>query len=242
MRKTVTPYGEDSGSKREQIELMFDNIAAKYDFLNRLLSLGIDTIWRKKAIGLLAKYQPKKMADIASGTGDFAFEALKLNPEKVYAIDISEGMLSEGRKKAQKRGLENQIEFIKADSESLPYQDDFFDAMTVGFGVRNFDNLEKGLGEMRRCLRPGGGLAILEPSMPVFFPLKQIFYIYFKYFTPFIGRLISKDKKAYEYLPESVEAFPEGEKFVAILKNVGYQNVVWKPLTFGICSLYLCEK
>lgn len=221
---------------------MFDNIAHNYDFLNHLLSAGIDHIWRKKAIKFLRPGKPKVIMDMATGTGDFAMEALKLNPERVVGLDLSEDMLSYGRKKAKKKGVEHIVEYVKGESENLQFDDNTFDAMTVGFGVRNFEQLEKGLSEMLRVLKPGGKLVILEISKPSAFPVKQLFTLYFHYVCPLIGRAFSKDHRAYTYLPESVEAFPHGQAFLDILGQVGYKNAVWTPLTFGICAMYTCEK
>jgi demethylmenaquinone methyltransferase/2-methoxy-6-polyprenyl-1,4-benzoquinol methylase len=237
----VTPYNDTERSKKEQVEEMFDNIAPKYDFLNRLLSAGIDISWRKKAILFLASSKPKLILDVATGTGDFAFEALSLNPEKIIGYDISENMLSYGRIKAQKANVKI-IDFIKGDSEMMPFEDNKFDAITVGFGVRNFENLEKGLREMQRVLKPGGKVAILEVSNPTRFPMKQFFSFYYKYILPTVGKMLSKDTHAYRYLPESVRAFPQGKALTQILENCGFKNCNWKPLTFGTCTLYTCEK
>ena len=210
MSKNVTPYKDSSKSKKEQVAEMFDNVAGKYDFLNHFLSLGIDHIWRKKAIKIIGQYNPKKILDIATGTGDFAIAALKLNPKEVIGVDISNGMLDKGREKIKKRKIDHIITLNYGDSEDLPFEDNSMDAITVGFGVRNFENLEKGLSEMFRVLKPEGITAILEFSKPKKFPMKQGFKIYSKYIMPTIGNAISKDSTAYTYLPESVEAFPEG--------------------------------
>ena len=189
---------------------MFNNISHRYDFLNHFLSMGIDKGWRKKAIRLLGPLQPKLMLDVATGTGDFAIQALVLNPQKVIGVDISEGMLDVGRKKLRERNLNEKVELLKGDSENLQFEENKFDAVTVGFGVRNFENLEKGLAEIRRVLKPGGVLVVLEFSRPKTFPFRQLYNFYFKAILPKLGRLISKDKSAYTYLPESVEAFPDG--------------------------------
>jgi demethylmenaquinone methyltransferase/2-methoxy-6-polyprenyl-1,4-benzoquinol methylase len=224
-------------SKKAQIEEMFDAISPKYDFLNRALSLGIDRIWRKKAIESLREIQPKLILDVATGTGDLAIEALKLNPERVTGIDISEGMLSKGRVKLQNAGITN-IELIKGDSEKIAYGDNTFDAVTVAFGVRNFENLTEGLKEMNRVMRPGGKIAILEFSKPTVFPVKQFYNFYFKRILPTMGNKLSKSKNAYTYLPESVGAFPDGKEFLNIMTSSGYKNCSQRRFMFGICTLY----
>lgn len=228
--------------KKQKIAQMFDNIAGTYDFLNHLLSLGVDFYWRKKAIGLLQKYSPKKILDVATGTGDFAIEALKLNPERVIGIDISKKMLQIGKEKIKRFKLEDKIELMLADSEKLPFKDNSFDAITVGFGVRNFENLEKGLSEMHRVLNKNGIAVILEFSKPKIFPVKIIFNFYFKNILPFVGKFISKDKEAYTYLPESVRSFPDGKGFLNIMKKVGFSNLQQIKLTFGIASIYVGHK
>lgn len=241
-REVVKPYGAENKSKKEEVAEMFNNISAKYDFLNHFLSLGIDKLWRKKAVKLLKPTQPKSILDIATGTGDFALASLKLNPDRIVGLDISSGMLEKGREKMVNRKVDNIISMILGDSENLPFNDGEFDAITVGFGVRNFENLEQGLSEMLRVLSPKGTAAILEFSKPKKFPVKQAFGFYSKYLIPFIGRLISKDKSAYTYLPESVAAFPEGQEFLGILKKVGYRNVRAHLVSGGIATIYLGEK
>ena len=216
-QKVVKPYNNESSSKKEEVAEMFNNISKRYDFLNHFLSLGIDKLWRKKAIKQLREIKPKKILDIATGTGDFAIAALKLNPDEVIGVDISQGMLDMGIQKMDKRGYENTIKMILGDSEKLPFEDNYFDALTVGFGVRNYENLEKGLSDMHRVLQPGGKAVILEFSKPKKFPVKQFFGFYSKRLIPFIGKTVSKDKRAYAYLPESVEAFPEGQAFMDIM-------------------------
>ncbi|MCX6182041.1 MAG: bifunctional demethylmenaquinone methyltransferase/2-methoxy-6-polyprenyl-1,4-benzoquinol methylase UbiE [Bacteroidetes bacterium] len=238
----VKPYSNENGSKKEQVATMFNNIAGRYDFLNHFLSLGIDVLWRKKAIRLLKDGQPKIILDIATGTGDFALEALSLNPDKITGVDISEGMVEVGKVKIKKKKLDHKIELLSGDSENLPFADNTFDAITVGFGVRNFENLKKGLSEMNRVLKPGGKVAVLEFSKPIGFPVKQLYNFYFKRITPMIGKLVSKDASAYTYLPESVQAFPDGEDFTAILKEVGFQNASIHSLTFGIATIYIAQK
>lgn len=239
---TVIPYKENAGGKKEQVATMFNNISKKYDFLNHFLSMGIDILWRKKAIRMLKESQPKRMLDIATGTGDFAIEALKLNPTSVTGVDISEGMLAVGKEKIKKKGVDNIISLELGDSENLRFEDNYFDAYTVGFGVRNFENLEKGLTEMLRVLKPNGTAIILEFSKPKAFPIKQIYNFYFNKMLPGIGNLISKDNAAYTYLPESVEAFPDGQDFTAILEKIGYKNPKTTVLMFGIASIYKANK
>lgn len=238
----VTPYNNTQSSKKEQVAEMFNNIAANYDFLNHFLSLGIDILWRKKAVRMLKPYNPKVMLDIATGTGDFALECISLNPTQIIGCDISKEMLAVGRKKIADKSLSNIITMEQGDSENLVYEDNKFDAITVAFGVRNFENLEAGLREMHRVLKPTGKVAIIEFSHPTAFPIKQLYNFYFKFILPTIGRLFSKDQRAYSYLPESVEAFPYGEKFVGILNNIGYKEVKSVPLTFGIASIYFASK
>lgn len=239
---TVVPYKDKQGSKKEQVATMFDNISGKYDFLNHFLSLGIDIAWRKKAIRLLKKDQPKQILDIATGTGDFAIEALALKPEKVTGVDISEGMLKVGREKLRKKKLDHLIELQKGDSEGLLFEDNKFDAVIVSFGVRNFENLEKGLADMYRVLKPGGKTVILEFSKPKSFPFKQLYHFYFKWILPKIGNAISKDQAAYTYLPESVGKFPDGQDFLRILAKIGFKNTQCKSLTLGISSIYIGTK
>ena len=238
----VLPYKDKNTSKKEQIAAMFNSISGKYDFLNHFLSLGIDILWRKRAIRLLKKHQPKLILDIATGTGDFAIEALSLNPKKIIGVDISEGMLSVGREKLIKKNLTDKIELISGDSEFLPFEDNFFDAVIVSFGVRNFENLEKGLSDMLRVLKPGGKVVILEFSKPKSFPFKQIYQFYFQWILPKIGKLISKNHAAYTYLPDSVQAFPDGDDFLNILDKIGFQKNQCTPLTLGISSIYFGSK
>lgn len=235
---TVLPYKDKKSTKKQQVADMFDNISPRYDFLNHFLSLGIDIRWRKKAIKLLKDIKPKNILDIATGTGDFAIESLSLNPDKVIGVDISEGMLNVGREKLKKRKLDSRISLESGDSENLPFEDNMFDAIIVAFGVRNFENLEKGLAEMYRVVRPGGKVVILEFSKPKRFPFKQLYNFYFKNILPTIGKTISKDNSAYTYLPESVKSFPDGIIFTSILDKLGFKNTECKPLTLGISSIY----
>ncbi len=243
MPETVTPYKNTEATKKEQVAAMFNNISKTYDFLNHFLSAGIDIIWRKRAIKELLKDNPKQILDVATGTGDFAFEALMiLKPDKIIGVDISKGMLDIAQQKIDKRNLNRQFEVKLGDSEKLLFDDNSFDAITVAFGVRNFENLEKGLTDMLRVLKPGGKAVILEFSQPRAFPIKQLYSFYFRYITPAIGKMFSKDSSAYTYLPESVAAFPAGENFIALMHKVGYQNNKHLPLTFGICSIYTGTK
>lgn len=235
MGTKVKPYQAD-GSKKEQVQQMFDNIAHKYDFLNRFLSLGIDVGWRKKAIKMLAEHEPKKILDVATGTADFALATLRLQPEEVIGVDISEGMLDVGRKKITDQGITN-VKLEYGDSEQLRFEDNQFDAVIVAFGVRNFENLDQGLAEINRVLRPGGVAMILEFSKPTgLFGL--IFSIYNKTLLPLWGKLFSGDSAAYTYLPESVAAFPEGDEFKQIMRSLSYRKVNDRRLTFGVCSIY----
>jgi demethylmenaquinone methyltransferase/2-methoxy-6-polyprenyl-1,4-benzoquinol methylase len=238
----VVPYKAEKSGKKEQILKMFNNISHRYDFLNHFLSLGIDKLWRKKAIQYLKPLNPQDILDVATGTGDFAIQAMVLNPRKVTGIDISEGMLEVGRKKIEKLKLTHKIALDAGDSENLQFPEATFDAITVGFGVRNFENLEKGLSELLRVLKPGAMLVVLEFSRPKRFPMRQVYNFYFKNILPGLGRLISSDKSAYSYLPESVEAFPDGTDFENILKKVGFKETACKPLTFGISSIYTARK
>lgn len=239
----VVPFKDSSESKKKQVETMFDTIAFRYDFLNRFLSAGIDVGWRKKAIKQLISLHPKKILDVATGTGDFALTSYEiLKPEKITGIDISEGMLDIGRKKIEKAGLQQHIELLNGDSEAILFADNSFDAVTVAFGVRNFENLEKGLSEIKRVLKPGGRLVILEctkPSLPV---VKQLYRFYMKTLTPKIGKIIAKNNDAYQYLNDSVLQFPEKESFIHILNQAKYRNAFYKTLTLGICTIYCAEK
>jgi len=239
MSETITTYQDNDATKKQQVADMFNNISKTYDFLNHFLSLGIDIIWRKKAINELKKDQPKLILDVATGTGDFAFEALTiLKPEKIIGVDISQGMLDIAQQKITKRNLGAQFEVKLGDSEKLPFEADIFDAVTVAYGVRNFENLETGLADIQRVLKPGGKAVVLEFSKPKVFPVKQLYKFYFNYITPGIGKLFSKDARAYTYLPESVAAFPDGEKFIVLMHKAGFKNTKCRPLAFGICSIY----
>ena len=242
MGTKITPYKNKESSKKAQVAKMFDNIAGSYDFLNHFLSLGIDILWRKRAVREIGKISPKTILDIATGTGDLALEASVLKPTKVVGIDISEGMLDVGRKKMKKKGLDSMIKLQFGDSENLPFEDNSYDAVIAGFGVRNFEDLSKGLSEMRRVMSKGGKLAILEPAEPTTFPFKQLYSLYFKRILPFVGKLVSKDNAAYTYLPESVAAFPSGHAFLKELEIAGFKHPQHIKLTFGVAALYTATK
>jgi demethylmenaquinone methyltransferase/2-methoxy-6-polyprenyl-1,4-benzoquinol methylase len=238
----ATPYKDSASSKKNQVARMFNNIAWRYDFLNHFLSFGIDRYWRRRAIAELKKYNPKLILDVATGTADLAIAALKIHPEKVYGIDISSDMLNIGRQKIKQKKLNESIELLESDSENLFFDDNKFDAITVAFGVRNFEDLGKGLSEMLRVLKKGQVAVILEFSKPNNKFIRSLYRFYSTKICPGIGKIISKDKAAYDYLHESVEEFPSGKEFVNILQQAGFHKVQWKPLTFGIVSIYLAEK
>ncbi len=240
----VKPYAAD-GSKTQQVSKMFDNIAKHYDFLNHFLSLGIDKIWRRKMIAELVDVQPKRILDVATGTADVAINTikqLKIKDLKIVGVDISNEMLNVGRKKLVTEGVNDVIELQLGDSENLPFDGNNFDAVTVAYGVRNFEHLERGLAEMHRVLRANGKIVVLEFSRPRLFPFRQLFNFYFKNILPTIGKLTSKDARAYSYLYESVQAFPDGDDFLTVLNKVGFKNTSCTSLTLGICSLYVGYK
>jgi len=240
---TVVPYKEDDAAKKAQVARMFDSISWRYDFLNHFLSVGVDIYWRRRAMRELKALKPKLVLDVATGTGDFAIQAIKsLNPEKVIGVDISTGMMDLGRQKIEAKGLDKRIELRRGDSENLPFEENKFDAVIVAFGVRNFENLEKGLAEMLRVLKPGGKMVVLEFSKPDKFPFREFYGLYFRFVVPVVGRLVSRDRAAYDYLPASVHAFPRGKTFVDILNRLGFKNTSCKPLTFGISSIYTGTK
>ena len=240
----IKPYDNDTSGKKSQVSRMFNNIAPYYDLLNGLLSLGIDTIWRRKAVQqLLSGQRPQFVLDVATGTADLALEINRqLQPGAITGVDIAEDMLAIGRQKIARKNLSEVIRLERGDSEELRFENDYFDAITVAFGVRNFENLNKGLTEMKRVLKPGGKAVILEFSKPTIFPFKQLYHFYFKNILPFIGKFTSKDPKAYQYLYESVQSFPDGERFTSILSNIGFKTTKCIPLTLGICSIYVAEK
>lgn len=242
-QEKVRPQGYGDGSKREQVEQMFNHIAPTYDRLNHTMSMGIDRRWRKKAIKALRSYAPQQLLDVATGTGDFAILACSLlHPAQLTGIDISEGMMEVGREKVKAAGLEQVIRFEKQDCTQLTLADESFDAVTVAFGIRNFEHLDRGLSEMCRVLRRGGHLVILELSAPEQFPMKQLYRLYSSVVIPLIGRLISRDRSAYTYLPESIQAFPQGEVMQEVIRKAGFTKVTFQRLTFGVCTLYIAEK
>jgi demethylmenaquinone methyltransferase/2-methoxy-6-polyprenyl-1,4-benzoquinol methylase len=243
MREKVTPYKDSNLNKKEQVEQMFDTISGNYDGLNRVISLGTDVSWRKKVLKMVADKNPASILDIATGTGDLAIQfAEKTQSSRIVGLDLSEGMLKMAQKKVMDTPLQSKIEFIKGDSEALPFADNSFDAITVSFGIRNFENLEKGLSEILRVLKPKGLFVILETSVPTKFPVKQGYYFYTKLMLPFIGRIFSKDKVAYKYLSESASVFPYGESLNNILRKIGFIEVENKPQTFGVATIYSATK
>jgi demethylmenaquinone methyltransferase/2-methoxy-6-polyprenyl-1,4-benzoquinol methylase len=241
-QENIKPYSQEE-EKGKQVERMFDNIAPAYDTLNHTMSLGIDKWWRRRAINWLARFSPKRILDVATGTGDFAIVACRrLQPDSLIGTDISEGMMNVGRDKVEKAGLSDKISFAREDCTSLTFNDNMFDAITVAFGIRNFADLDKGLAEMCRVLTPGGHLVILELTTPENFPMKQLYSIYSKVVIPTLGRLLSKDKSAYSYLPQTIKAFPQGEVMTGALSKAGFAEVNYTKLTFGICTLYTATK
>ncbi|CAL2059119.1 bifunctional demethylmenaquinone methyltransferase/2-methoxy-6-polyprenyl-1,4-benzoquinol methylase UbiE [Tenacibaculum sp. 190524A05c] len=242
MDKQIKPYKDSELGKKEQVAHMFDNISKNYDGLNRVISLGIDVSWRKKVVKLVSENNPKQILDIATGTGDLALMMAELNPDKIVGLDISPGMLEVGKQKINKAKLSDKIEMVVGDSENIPFEDNTFDAITVSFGVRNFENLDKGLQEIHRVLKPGGKFVVLETSNPTKFPFKQGYKLYTNIFLPIVGKLFSKDKVAYSYLSESANSFPFGEAFNNILIKNGFKNADSLPVTFGVASIYTSTK
>lgn len=242
MSKKITPYKDSSLGKKEQVAQMFDNISGNYDNLNRVISFGIDTKWRKKVLKIVSDTKPKNILDIATGTGDLAILMTQTKAEKIIGLDISAGMLEVGKKKVEAKGLSNVIDLVLGDSEKIPFDDNYFDAITVGFGVRNFENLEKGFAEILRVLKPNGVFVILETSVPDKTPYKQGYNFYSKNILPLIGKLFSKDNSAYGYLSESAAAFPYGEALNNILRKIGFIDVVAMPQTFGVATIYSASK
>ena len=242
MSKNITPYKDSTLSKKEQVAKMFDTISGNYDNLNRIISFGIDIKWRKKVLAIVKKSNPKTILDIATGTGDLAILMTETNAEKIIGLDISAGMLEVGQEKINSKGLNKTIEMVLADSENMPFEDNYFDAITVAFGVRNFENLEKGLTEILRVLKPNGVFIILETSIPEKTPYKQGYTFYSKNILPMIGKLFSKDNVAYGYLSESASKFPYGEALNNILKKIGFINTIALPQTFGVATIYSASK
>lgn len=242
MSKMIKPYKNSSKGKKEQVATMFDNISANYDGLNRVISFGIDISWRKKVVQLVSKNNPKQILDIATGTGDLAIMMSQLNPDKIIGLDISAGMLDVGKQKIANVNLSDKIDMAVGDSENMPFDDNTFDAITVSFGVRNFANLDKGLTEINRVLKPGGTFVVLETSNPTKFPFKQGYKFYTTYILPFIGKIFSRDKAAYSYLCESANIFPFGEAFDNILQKNGFINTEYRPVTLGVATIYSATK
>jgi len=242
MAEKVKPYKDSQLGKKEQVAKMFDTISKEYDGLNRIISFGIDIKWRNKVVEIIGKSNPDKILDIATGTGDLAINLTKTKASKIIGLDISEGMLNVGRKKIEKLQLNNQIEMVFGDSENIPFENNYFDAITVAFGVRNFENLEKGLSEIYRVLKPTGTFVVLETSVPTKTPYKQGYKLYSTKILPTIGKLFSKDKSAYKYLSDSAASFPHGKAFNNILEKIGFINVENKPQTFGVASIYIAKK
>lgn len=242
MSKVVKPYKDSSVGKKEQVATMFDNISKEYDGLNRVISFGIDVSWRKKVTRIVSKNNPKQILDIATGTGDLAMMMAKIDPDKITGLDISAGMLEIGKEKIAKAKLTDKIEMIVGDSENMPFPDNTFDAITVSFGVRNFANLDKGLTEIRRVLKPNGTFVVLETSNPTKFPFKQGYKFYTSFILPIIGKIFSKDKVAYSYLSESANTFPFGKDFDNILQKNGFINTEYNPVTFGVATIYSATK
>lgn len=242
MAKNVNPYKESELGKKAQVTHMFDTISKNYDGLNRVISLGIDVKWRRKVVKIVKERNPETILDIATGTGDLAINLVETGASKIIGLDISPGMLEVGKNKVSEKNLDKTIEMVIGDSENLPFKDDSFDAITVAFGVRNFENLGKGLNEIHRVLKSKGIFVVLETSVPTKFPFKQGYFLYSKYILPTIGKLFSKDKIAYNYLSESAAVFPFGEDFNNILRKTGFINVENRPQTFGVASIYVASK
>ena len=242
MADQINPYKDSNLGKKQQVEQMFDTISGNYDSLNRMISLGTDQGWRRNVLKMVSDTNPESILDIATGTGDLAILLSKSNAKRIVGLDLSAGMLEVGKTKVNALGLQNKIEMIQGDSENLPFQDNTFDAITVAFGIRNFENLEKGLSEILRVLKPNGIFVILETSVPTKFPFKQGYNFYMKTFMPLMGKVFSKDKKAYEYLSESAKNFPYGEKLNAILQKVNFKNVKHNPQTMGVATIYSASK
>lgn len=242
MGKNINPYKNSDQSKRQQVEQMFDTISKEYDGLNRVISFGIDVKWRKKVVRLVADTKPQRVLDVATGTGDLAINLVKTGASEITGLDISAGMLNVGKAKIKQKGLEDHIQMVQGDSENLPFENNHFDAITVAFGIRNFETLEKGLAEILRVLKPGGIFVILETSVPTRTPFKQGYHLYSRKILPLIGRIFSKDRDAYAYLSESASVFPYGEKLNNILRKIGFNTVEDHPRTFGVATIYTASK
>lgn len=242
MSEKITPYNDKDRSKKEQVTEMFDNISENYDDLNRVISFGIDVSWRKKVVKIVSQKKPDRILDVATGTGDLAIQLAQTEATEIIGLDISPGMLEVGKKKVRAKKLNNQISMVVADSEKMSFKDNYFDAITVAFGVRNFENLEKGLTEIYRVLKPGGIFVVLETSLPTKAPYKQGYKLYSKKILPMIGRIFSKDRSAYSYLSESAAVFPYGQAFNNILEKIGFTNIKDNPQTFGVATIYTATK
>lgn len=242
MSRNVTPYKDSSKGKKEQVTSMFDAISGEYDGLNRVISFGIDVKWRKRVVRILKQKSPENILDIATGTGDLAINLVETGASKIVGLDISKGMLEVGKTKVVKKQLEGKVEMVVGDSENLQFEDGTFDAVTVAFGVRNFENLDKGLSEIYRVLKPNGTLVVLETSVPTKTPFKQGYKFYSKYILPVIGKIFSKDRSAYQYLSDSASVFPHGREFNNILGKIGFIGMENKPQTFGVASIYIASK
>ncbi len=242
MAEKVTPYKDSSEGKKKQVTRMFDTISGEYDRLNRVISFGTDVRWRKRVVSILTPKKPSRILDIATGTGDLAIALKETGAEQIVGLDISPGMLDIGKQKVQELNLDQTIEMVIGDSEQLNYEEGYFDAATVAFGVRNFENLKQGLSEIYRVLKPGGTFVVLETSVPTRFPFKQGYYFYSRYLLPVIGRIFSRDRSAYRYLSESAASFPYGEAFNNILKEIGFIGIECRPQTFGVASIYVARK
>lgn len=242
MSKNITPYSDSQLGKKEQVAQMFDTISGNYDGLNKVISFGTDAKWKKKIMRMIAEKNPKTILDIATGTGDLAILFAQTSADSIIGLDISQGMLDIGKKKIEVLQLQSKIQMVLGDGESIPYPDNYFDAITVAYGVRNFENLEKGLSEILRTLKSGGQLIILETSVPTKFPFKQGYYMYTNFIMPTIGKIFSKDRKAYQYLSTSAQNFPFGEALNNILRKTGFIEVKHLPQTFGVATIYQASK
>ena len=242
MSEKITPYKDSTASKKEQVTTMFDTISTNYDGLNRVISFGIDVKWRKKVVKFVAQVKPQRILDVATGTGDLAINLVNTGASEIIGLDISAGMLEVGKEKIEHKNLDDTIKMVLGDGEKIDFPDAYFDAITVSFGVRNFEHLEKGLSEIYRVLKPGGIFVVLETSVPTKTPYKQGYNFYTKKILPLIGKLFSKDKVAYAYLSESAASFPYGIAFNNILQKIGFKNITDRPQTFGVATIYTASK